>query len=166
VLAVGNDGQFGRFCAIAGRPELAVDPRFVSASARTINREALIPILRELIARSPAAFWIAELERAGVPCGSINGIDQVFDNPQVKARGLEMRLRRSNGVEVPQVRNPIVFGDTPTVAHRAPPLLGEHTDEVLAELGHDRQAIDALRASGAIGPARTGSGHAGGTSGA
>lgn len=154
ILAVGNDGQFGRFCDLAGCAELARDPRFVSASARTVNREALIPLLRTVIAHQPAAHWIAELERAGVPCGSINAIDQVFENPQVRARGMQIALRRSNGVEVPLVRNPIVFSDTPTVAERAPPLLGEHTDDVLSELGHDADAIAALRAAGIVGPAR------------
>ncbi|WP_207458213.1 CaiB/BaiF CoA-transferase family protein [Azospirillum sp. SYSU D00513] len=132
MLAVGNDQQFRRFLTVAGRQELADDPRYATNTARVAARAVLVPLLAELIAARPRDWWIAELERAGVPCGPINTIDQLFADPQVLARGLRVEAALEDGTTVPMVRNPLRFSATPLGPWGAPPSLGQHTDEVLA----------------------------------
>jgi formyl-CoA transferase len=134
IVAVGNDDQFRRFCEAGGQPHLAGDPRFLRVQDRVRNREALIPLLADMVAPYTGQHWIDALEKAGVPCGPINDLAQVFDNPHVKARGLRIEIEREDAGPVPLVRNPVRYSRTPTVARRAPPRLGEHTDEVLREL--------------------------------
>jgi len=151
ILAIGNDSQFAKFCAIAGHPEWAADVRFVSNAARVRHRDELIPLLRQATVQQTSAAWIAVLEAAGVPCGPINNLAQVFDDPQVRARGLRVELPHPLAGSVPQVASPIRLSATPVEYRRPPPLLGEHTREVLSELlGLDAARIETLAASGVI----------------
>ena len=148
ILATGNDGQYQRFCSVAGRPDLATDERFATNRARVGNRAVLGPILNEIIAAKPRAFWLEELERVGVPCGPINNLEQVFNDNHVQARGARQEVEHSVGGSIPTVANPIRFSESPIEYDQPPPLLGQHTDDVLAEmLGLDTAAIDRLRAA-------------------
>ncbi|MEW5880640.1 MAG: CaiB/BaiF CoA-transferase family protein [Pseudomonadota bacterium] len=151
IIAVGNDGQYAKFCEIAGRPELATDPRFAKNADRVRNRAVLVPLLEELVRAQPVAFWTERLEAAGVPCGPINSIAQALADPQIVARGLRVDLPHPLAGRVPLVGNPIKMSATPPAYDRHPPLLGEHTEEVLRELvGCSESDIRALREAGAI----------------
>ena len=133
ILAVGNDSQFTKFCAVAGHPEWSNDERFSRNAQRVANRAVLVPLLRQATVLRTSADWIAALEAAGVPCGPINRIDEVFADPQVIARGLHIDLPHPLAGKVPLVANPIRLSGSPVAYQRPPPLLGEHTDEVLAQ---------------------------------
>jgi crotonobetainyl-CoA:carnitine CoA-transferase CaiB-like acyl-CoA transferase len=133
ILAIGNDGQFARFCGIAGHPEWARDERFATNPARVANRAVLIPLLRQATVMRTTAEWIAALEAEAVPCGPINRLDQVFADPQVQARGMSFSLQHPAFGEVPLVANPIRLSSSPVQYRIAPPALGEHTAEVLAD---------------------------------
>jgi crotonobetainyl-CoA:carnitine CoA-transferase CaiB-like acyl-CoA transferase len=133
ILAVGNDGQFAKFCGVAGHPEWSADERFASNAQRVANRAVLVPLLRQATVMRSSADWIDALEAAGVPCGPINRIDEVFADPQVVARGLHIDLPHPLAGSVPLVANPIRLSGSPVAYQRPPPLLGEHTDEVLAQ---------------------------------
>lgn len=150
ILAIGNDGQFARFCEVAGRPELAADARFATNRARVENRAELIPLLNEITATRTTAEWIAQLEARAVPCGPINGLAEVFADPQVQARGLAVKMPHPEAGEVPLVASPIRLSKTPVEYRRAPPLVGEHTDEILADLGVDAAGIAGLRERGVV----------------
>ncbi len=146
ILAVGNDSQFASFCACAGRPELAKDERFSTNPQRLKHRGELLPIVRELIKQRPSKTWIAELEAANVPCGAINNMQQVFEDPQVQHRKMRVDIPHPLGVNVPSVANPMRFSATPVTYECPPPLLGQHTEEVLRNvLGMNDEAIAALR---------------------
>ena len=139
IIAVGNDGQFSRFCAAAGHPEWARDERFATNPQRVLHRAALIRLIRGVTTGRDTADWIVAMETAGVPCGPINTLDKVFDDPQVRARGLRIELPHPMAGTVPLVANPIRMSASPVSYRRAPPGLGEHTDEVLDEwLGGER----------------------------
>jgi crotonobetainyl-CoA:carnitine CoA-transferase CaiB-like acyl-CoA transferase len=151
ILAVGNDGQFQRFCEAAGLAELAGDARYKTNAARIVNRASLIPRIAAALKQRTGAEWIALLESHGVPCGPINTIDQVFADPQVQARGLSRVLEHPTAGPLPVVANPVRMAGHDTTARKAPPLLGEDTEAVLRELlGLDADAIERLRAAGAI----------------
>jgi crotonobetainyl-CoA:carnitine CoA-transferase CaiB-like acyl-CoA transferase len=151
VLAVGNDAQFARFCEAAGRPELALEPRFATNAARVGARAELVAILAPLLASRPTAGWIAALEQADVPCGSINDLAQVFADPQVRHRGLRVEIPRRDGGTVPVVRSPIRLSATPVSHEVPPPALGEHTGEVLREvLGMSEDEVRALHERGVV----------------
>ena len=150
ILAIGNDGQFARFCDIAGHAAWAADPRFASNAARVSNRGELIPLLRQATVMKTTAQWIALLENAAVPCGPINDLAAVFADPQVLHRGLRVDLPHAAGGTAPQVANPIRFSATPIDNRLAPPLLGQDTEAVLRELGRSDADIAALRAAGVI----------------
>lgn len=146
ILTVGNDGQFRKFAEVAGQPQWADDPRFVTNKLRVANRAELIPLIRQATVFKSTAEWVAQLECAGVPCGPINDLSQVFEDPQVQARGLAMKLPHVLAGTVPQVASPIRLSETPVEYRNAPPLLGEHTVEVLERLlGLNEQAVAALR---------------------
>ena len=152
IIAVGNDRQFREYVKIAGVPELAEDQRFLTNRDRVGNREALIALLVEPMKRRKTAEWIAALEAAAVPCGPINTIDQVFADPQVKARGLDVRLAREDGTQTPGVANPVRFSATPVEYSKAPPALGDATEDVLTRvLGLTPEEIGRLRNSATIG---------------
>ena len=152
VLAIGNDGQFKKFCAFAEAAGLATDPRFATNTARVRNRAALIPLLDAILAKKPSAHWIDGLEREGVPCSPINRLDQVFADPQVKARDMVVTMRHeSSPAPVPLLANPIKYSATPVEYRHAPPILGQHTDEILRELlGLDTGEIARLRKAGVV----------------
>lgn len=147
VVAVGNDAQFARLCAVIGHPELVRDPRFSTNPARVQHRQALIALLAEAFARCPAAEWVEALLAEGVPCAPIYDIPAALGDPQVQARGLihtwgDLRL----------VGPPLKLSETPTAVWRQPPALGEHTDEILRErLGLSDAELARLRAEGVIG---------------
>ncbi|MGU7779737.1 CaiB/BaiF CoA transferase family protein [Burkholderia sp. PU8-34] len=151
IVAVGNDGQFRKFVEAGGRPELADDERFATNPARVRHRDTLVPILAEMVKTRGKDAWIDALEAAGVPCGPINELDEVFDNEQVVARGMKVELPHPCGADVKLVRNPIRMSETPPEARSAPPLLGAQTGDVLRELlGYDDAQISALKAKQAI----------------
>jgi formyl-CoA transferase len=151
ILAIGNDAQFRRFCEVAGLAGVPDDPRFADNRSRLANREAIVAIVARAMRERTTARWMEQLESVGVPCGPINTIDQVFGDPQVIARGLQFRLPHPLAGEVPQVANPIRYSRTPVEYRRAPPLLGEHTDEVLAGLlGLSANDVAALRERGVV----------------
>lgn len=152
MLAVGNDGQFARFCEVLGDPELATDPRYATNAARVANRDRLVPYLEQRLATRPSAHWLAGLEAATVPCAPVNRIDQVFDDPQVQARGLRIELPHPTAGHVPGVANPVRFSATPIAYGHAAPGLGEHTGAVLGELlGLDATELAALGSAGVVG---------------
>jgi formyl-CoA transferase len=151
VIAVGNDGQYARFCEIAGRPDLAADPRFTANAGRVRHRAVLVPLLEAIVREKPAAFWTEKLEAAGVPCGPINTIAQAFADPQAAARGIRVDLPHPTAGTVPVVGMPIRMSASSARYERPPPLLGEHTDEVLREVaGLDGAEIAALRSRGVL----------------
>ncbi len=151
IVAVGNDGQFRKFVEAGGRSELADDERFATNPSRVRHRDTLVPILAEMVKARGKADWIGALEAAGVPCGPINDLDEVFDNEQVVARGMQVALPHPCGADVKLVRNPIRMSATPPDARTAPPLLGAQTEEVLRDmLGYDDERIAALKAKQAI----------------
>ena len=144
IIACGNDEQYRKLCEVGSRPELATDERFRRVQDRIRNRETLIPMLCEMVVSRPAARWISELEHASVPCGIINDIAQVFENPQVQARGLRVDIEREDCGPVKLVGSPIRFSATPVRYELPPPRLGEHTQEVLSSLlGYSPEQIAA-----------------------
>lgn len=152
IVAVGNDGQFAKLVEIGGRSDLATDPRFSTNPLRVKHRDDLVPILADMIVQHSKQFWIDALETASVPCGPINRLDEVFDNPQVRAREMEVHLPHPSGGEVKVVGSPMKFSETPVAYHRAPPTLGEHTEQVLTDLlDFNSEKIANLRANGIIG---------------
>jgi len=151
IIAVGNDGQFVKFCAVIGRPELATDPRFVTNALRVQNRAELIPLITTEIARRPAAEWMQKLENAGVPCGPVNTIAQAFHEPQVEAREMLIEVPHPTIGRLKMAGSPLKLAGLTNPPRRPPPLLGEHTDAVLAEVLQLTPAeIQKLRESGAV----------------
>jgi len=151
IVAVGNDAQFRKFVQIGERGGLADDERFATNPARVRNRDTLVPILADMVRTRDKRQWITLLEAAGVPCGPINDLEEVFQNEQVVARGMKVEVDHPLGGAVRLVRNPIRMSATPPKAKTAPPLLGEHTEHVLKTLlGYDEGAIGRLRAASVI----------------
>jgi crotonobetainyl-CoA:carnitine CoA-transferase CaiB-like acyl-CoA transferase len=151
ILAVGNDGQFARFCEVAGRPEWARDARYAVNAERVKRRDELVPLVAAVVRTRTQRDWLAALEAVGVPCGPINRLDQVFADPQVLSRGMRRDLPHPLSGSVPQVANPLRFSATPVEYAQAPPLLGEHTRAVLRNrLGLDDAALAELAARGVI----------------
>ena len=151
ILAVGNDAQFQRFCELAGRPELAADERFSKNSGRVRHREVLIEQVREIMLQKTVDQWLEALNARGIPCGPVNNIEQVFADPQVQYRDMQLQLDHPASGKVASVANPIRFSHTAVEYHRAPPLLGQHTDDVLNRiLELDTQSLTRLRDEGVI----------------
>jgi len=152
ILAVGNDGQFQRFCNVAGCQELSSDPDYATNGARLANREKLVPMLRDIIKQKPMQFWLGELEANSVSCGPIYQLDQVFSNEHVLARGMKLEMEQPmTGAHVPLINSPIKMSGTPVSARLAPPTIGEHTDSVLRDvLEIDEGELSELRKQGII----------------
>jgi formyl-CoA transferase len=151
ILAVGNDAQFAKFCEVAGVPQYANDARFARNADRVRHRATLVPMLEAVMRTKPQRSWLELLEPLGVPCGPINTLSQVFDDPQVQARGLRMDLRHPLAGTVPQVAAPFRYSSTEARSDMPPPLLGEHTNMVLRNrLGYDDATIADLAARGII----------------
>ncbi len=157
LLAVGNDGQFARFCDACANPQWAHDARFATNSLRVEHRNALIPLIEAVTRTKTTAQWVALLGHKAVPCGPINRIDEAFADAQVQARGLRVDQSLAPDVadriaipSIASVASPLRLVDTPAVLHRPPPALGEHTDAVLTELGLDAAAIATLRTRGVV----------------
>jgi crotonobetainyl-CoA:carnitine CoA-transferase CaiB-like acyl-CoA transferase len=155
ILAVGNDGQYAKFCEVAGRPDLASDPRFASNRQRVVHRGELVPLLETLLKTRCKADWLAALEAAKVPCGAINNLAEVFADPQVQERGMVSHWAHPVRHDLSLVASPMKFSATPVRSPDRgglpPPLLGQHTDEVLRSvLGYSQTQLDALKAQGAV----------------
>ena len=150
ILAVGNDGQFARFCAVAGQPALALNPLYARNADRVRHRESLVPLLAALLIHRSKSDWLAALEAAKVPCGAINNLDEVFADPQVRERGMTVTMPHPLTDNLRLVASPIKLSATPVQYTRPPPLLGEHTDEVLTAAGLSDAQIAGLRASGVV----------------
>jgi crotonobetainyl-CoA:carnitine CoA-transferase CaiB-like acyl-CoA transferase len=151
ILAVGNDSQYAKFCDVAGRPDLASDPRYAKNQDRVRNRGQLVPVLEGIMKARSKADWLAALEAAKVPCGAINNLAEVFDDPQVKERGMVTAWQHPLQSELHLVASPMKLSATPVRNDLAPPLLGQHTDEVLRELlDCSDERLSQLRGSKAI----------------
>jgi len=151
IVAVGNEGQFARLAKLIGRPELASNPAYSTNRKRVENRKALSAILERAFKRRTQGAWLAALDREKIPAGPINDLAEVFAEPQVKARGVVKRLKHPLAGTVPQVTTPIHYSRTKLAYRLAPPLLGQHTDEVLREAGFTKAAIARLREKGVAG---------------
>ena len=152
ILAVGNDGQFAKFCTFAGLEHLAGDERFATNTARVHNRDQLIPQLAQVIALRPRQYWLDGLEPLGVPAGPVSTLPETFANPQVQARGMVVSAPHAQAGQVPLLGSPIKMSGTPPAVRRGPPVLGQHTAEILGELlGLDTAGLARLRDQGVIG---------------
>ena len=151
VIAVGNDGQFRNLVGVLAVPDIADDPAFATNEARVANRAKLIAGLSALIAKFKRADLLKRLERARVPAGPINNVAEVFADPQLIDRGMRLNLPRPGSDGVPTVRTPILMSESNLVYGRASPRLGEHTSEVLAELGYEMEEVTGLMTNGAVG---------------
>ncbi len=151
ILAAGNDSQYANFCKVAGRDDLAADPRFATNQGRVKHRDILVPIITDIIAERPRADWLTSLSDAGVPCGPINDLAQIFDDPQVKHRGMRVSLDHVLAGKVDHVANPIKYSNADLRLETSAPTLGQHTDQVLGELlGYDAGHISRLRDAGIV----------------
>lgn len=151
ILAVGNDRQFAKFCAIADHPEWAQDPRFAKNAERVRHRQMLVPQIAAVLKTRPRDQWLAALETAQVPCGGINNLAEAFADPQVQARGMTQAMAHPLTDKLRLVASPIKLSVTPVRYRHAPPLLGQHTREILLSAGFDEQQISALYQQGALG---------------
>ncbi len=151
ILACGNDNLFNKLCQEADAVHLSKDPRFATNAARVTNRDALDELLAPIMAKRTTAEWVTALEKAGVPCGPINNLKEVFEDPQVQARGMRIEMPHKTAGTVPLIRGPMRFSETPVEHKIGPPLLGQHTDEVLSKtLGKSAEEIAKLKADGIV----------------
>jgi crotonobetainyl-CoA:carnitine CoA-transferase CaiB-like acyl-CoA transferase len=151
MLVVGNDAQFAKTCAVLGSEGLATDPKFIKNNDRVVNGKEIMAIFAGLFLKNKVSYWLEQLEKAGVPCGPVNDFAQVFADPHVRSRGMEIKVDHPFEHALSLIRNPIIFSETPVKDYRAPPLLGENTREVLAaKLGYDDTKVKALRKQGII----------------
>jgi crotonobetainyl-CoA:carnitine CoA-transferase CaiB-like acyl-CoA transferase len=150
VLAVGNDGQYAKMCQAISRPELATDPRYIKNADRVRNKEVLLPLIEDIFKKWTRADLCAAMDAVGVPCGPINGIDEVFEIPQVKHRGMKMDLPHPTSGTVPSVANPMKFTENKIEYRSAPPLLGADSDDILHSLGMSDAEIAKLREQGVV----------------
>ncbi len=151
IVAVGNDGQFAKFCELLDLPALPRNPRYATNAQRVRHRDALVPLLAERIATRPRDHWLAAMEAAKVPGGAVNDLSEVFADEQVLHRGMVVGMDHPLSDSLRVVASPIKLSHTPVAYRLPPPLMGQHTDEVLAELGHGPEAIAAWRQDGVIG---------------
>ncbi len=150
MLGVASDNVWRAFCRHVGRDDLARDPRFQTNAERIANYDALLPLVREIVRAKPADDWLSELRAAGVPCGRINTVAEALGDPHVIERGFIIELEHPALGPIKSLATPIHLADTPLVYRRHPPRLGEHSDEVAAELGYSEAEIAQLRAAGVL----------------
>ncbi|WP_448476774.1 CaiB/BaiF CoA transferase family protein [Pseudoxanthomonas mexicana] len=150
IVAVGNDRQFARLCELLGLAALGQDARFATNAGRVRHRDALIPVLQSVFRARGRHAWLTVLEAAGIPCGPVNDLAEVFADPQVRARGMIVETAHPQVDTVPLVGSPLKLSATPVEPPRAPPMLGEHTFDVLREAGFSEDEIATLRANGAV----------------
>jgi len=150
IVAVGNDKQFAKFCDLLGEPAWAADPRFATNAQRVRHRETLVPLLAARIATQPRQHWLDAMEAAKVPGGAINDLGEVFADPQVQHRQMVVPMPHPLTDRLRLVASPMKLSATPVAYRLPPPLLGQHTDAILAELGHGPAAIAAWRQQGVI----------------
>jgi formyl-CoA transferase/CoA:oxalate CoA-transferase len=151
MVAVGNDGLWRRFAEAVGRPDLAEDPRFRANPLRVAHRNELIPLLEEVLRTRPTADWLAALDAAGVPVGPIQTVAEAVRDPQVLARGMVTEVEHPTAGRLRTLGCPVRLSRTPAAVRTAPPLLGQHSDEVLAGLGYSQDDLERLHATGALG---------------
>jgi crotonobetainyl-CoA:carnitine CoA-transferase CaiB-like acyl-CoA transferase len=150
ILVVGNDGQFSKLCDVLKQPKWANDDLFATNAQRINNIDTLSTLLKEQFSQWSRNELISALDAAGVPCGPINSVAEVFKDPQVVARGLLKYVPHPSGVDVPQVGSPMIFTEAPLRTPSAPPVLGQHSNDILRELGYDESSIARLQESGVI----------------
>ena len=151
ILACGNDNLFKKFCDVADARHLPTDPRFATNGARVANRAAMDEVLIPIFQKRTTAEWVAALDAGGVPCGPINNLEEVFENEQVQARGMRIELPHATAGAVPVIRSPMRFSGTPIEHKAGPPVLGQHTEEVLRSiLGKSDAEIGKLRDNGTV----------------
>jgi crotonobetainyl-CoA:carnitine CoA-transferase CaiB-like acyl-CoA transferase len=150
MLVVGNDAQFSRTCAVLGAPDLATNPRFLKNNDRVVHSKEIMAIFAGLFLKNTVAHWLEELEKAGVPCGPVNDFAQVFADPHVRSRGMEIKVDHPFEHALSLIRNPLTFSGTPLNNYKAPPKLGEHTQDILSKLGYDAARLETLKQQGII----------------
>lgn len=152
ILAIGNDGQFQRFCTCIDQPNWAEDERFATNSARVQNREALVPLIADIIASQSQGYWLSLLPEHNVPCGPVNNMDQVFSMTQTKARDMKISMPHEHSAQdIDLVGSPLKLSGTPVSYNQAPPILGQHTHDILSDLlNMSNEEIEALEQKGAI----------------
>jgi crotonobetainyl-CoA:carnitine CoA-transferase CaiB-like acyl-CoA transferase len=150
VLAIGNEGQYRKLCEALDRPDLASDDRFSTNAARLLNRDELLTLIREVLVLHDREHWVARLAAVGVPCAPINDIREVFSDEQIRHRQMRLDLPHPLSGSVPQVASPMRFKEAPVEYDRAPPLMGQHSEEILREIGIEADEIASLRARGVI----------------
>jgi len=153
ILAIGNDNQFYRFCKFTNNEDLPTDTRFSTNAARVKNRNVILPIIQEIIEKKSSKFWLDELEKINVSCGPINTLKEVFDDPQIKARNMRLKMSHQEAGEksLELIGSPFKMSETPVSFRHSPPTLGQHTEEVLQELiGFSSEEIETLKKEGVI----------------
>ncbi len=150
IIGVGNEEQWKRFCKVIEREDLASDPRFETNAKRLENRNVLIPIIEEIISQRDGDYWLKRLEEAGIPSGPINTVDKAINDEQVVYRKFIQEIDHPTGGRIKLMRNPIHFGDFELDIYRHPPLLGEHTEEILLELGYTREEYNKFKEEGVV----------------
>ncbi|MEO0230135.1 MAG: CoA transferase [candidate division WOR-3 bacterium] len=150
IIGVGNEEQWKRFCKVIEREDLLTDPRFETNAKRLENRDILIPIIEDIIKQKPAEYWLTRLDEAHIPAGPINTVDKAINDEQVRARNFIQEIDHPTAGKIKLMKNPIHFGDIELDIYRHPPLLGEHTEEILLELGYNHEEIKNLKAKGVI----------------
>jgi crotonobetainyl-CoA:carnitine CoA-transferase CaiB-like acyl-CoA transferase len=150
MVAVGNDSMWQRFAPVIGLPELAGDPRFATNPDRVVNRAELIPLIEAALQARGSAEWAEEMSGAGIPAGAINTVDRALAQPQVAARDMVLTTEHPTAGTVRMAGSPVRLSHHSATVRRPPPLLGEHTDEVLAEIGYSAADVAAMRERGLV----------------
>ena len=151
IVSVTSEKMWKNFCRVIEKPELAGDPKFDANDKRVVHREELVPMLAEVFAAKPADYWLQQLKAVKIPCGRVNTMDRVFNHPQIEPRNMVVEVDHPTAEKIKLVGIPVKYSETPGAIRHPPPLLGQHTEEILSELlGYTEAEIDALRKEGAV----------------